>query len=86
MREEQTRPPAFEKLARFGWASCLCALGWRGERPAALPDIDTICQGSPYFGGISLLMAFSCWLSAFCSDFVIWPPFWLAMARSSCRT
>ncbi len=39
-----------------------------------------------YFGGICLLMPFSCWFSACCSDLVIWPPFWLAMSRSSCRT
>ena len=39
-----------------------------------------------YFGGIWLLMPFSCWFSTFCSDLVMWPPFWLAMSRSSCRT
>ena len=58
----------------------------RGSAPRRSPYTTAICEGSPYFGGISLLMAFSCWLSTFCSDFVMWPPFWLAMARSSCRT
>jgi hypothetical protein len=77
MKEGQTLPPVFEYLAQ---------LGEGGSALRRSPYIDAICEGSPYFGGISLLMAFSCWLSAFCSDFVMWPPFWLAMARSSCRT
>lgn len=39
-----------------------------------------------HFGGIWLLMAFSWPFNTFCSDFVTWPPFWLAMSRSSWRT
>ena len=87
MKEGQTRHPAFEYLGSLGEGGFLYPLKNRGApRGAPHPLSDTICESSPYFGGISLLMAFSCWLSTFCSDFVMWPPFWLAMARSYCRT
>lgn len=63
------------------------SMGVSVKPPSVMRFASEGCAGAHPLAGnylpICLLTPFSCWFSAFCSAFVMCPPFCLAMARSS---